>query len=321
MARLVRAMQPPRWITRTSRVMTVSNVSTAMASTAPVWFDAAVAQAPERSFVEVEGAKIETLAWGQVGRPGVMLLHGKGFHADLWTFVAPFLAAERRVAAISFSGMGGSDWRAAYDSDQHVREILAGCEATGLFAGDVKPILVGHSFGGAIALRAAMQAGERLRATIVVDSGARDDGSPRAMQMGRPHKLYPSLDAAVANFRLAPAQPCENPWLVEFVARRAALRVEHEGRGAWRWKFDPYSDDSRGDDHRERSGEAIRGARCPLAFLLADDSALMTPTLKARTRLLAPDAPYVEILASHHHLMLDQPVAFITALRSLLATL
>lgn len=291
------------------------------AQNAPAWFEAALAEAPARSFVEVEGARIETLAWGEVGRPGVMLLHGKGCHADLWTFIAPFLATEHRVAAISFSGMGGSDWREAYNTDQHAREIFAGCEATGLFAAKEKPLLAGHSFGGAIALRAAMTAGERLRATIVVDSGARDDGSPRAFQMGRPHKLYPSPEAAVANFRLAPPQPCENPWLMEFVARRALTRVAHEGGEAWRWKFDPFGDDSRGDDHRERSGEAIRTARCPLAFLWADDSALVTPAVKARMRALAPGAPCVEVPASHHHLMLDQPLAFVAALRALLATL
>src|SRR5690606_30970270 len=98
MARLVRAIQsPPHWITRTSRVMTDergAHNSEESAQNAPAWFEAALAEAPARSFVEVEGARIETLAWGEVGRPGVMLLHGKGCHADLWTFIAPFLATE-----------------------------------------------------------------------------------------------------------------------------------------------------------------------------------------------------------------------------------
>lgn len=288
---------------------------------APAWFEAALAQAPERGLVEVEGARIETLTWGEVGRPGVLLLHGKGSHADLWSFVGPMLATRYRVAALSFSGMGGSDWRAAYSTDQHAREALAAAQATGLFEGAAKPVFAGHSFGGAIAMRAALQAGERLAATIVMDSGARDDGTTRSLPAGRPHRLYPTQEAAIANFRLAPPQPCENPWLVEFVARRALTRVAVEGGEAWRWKFDPYADETRGDDHRERSGEAILGARCPLAFLWGDDSGIVTPQVKARTRELAPTAPCIEVPASHHHLMLDQPIAFVAALRALLGAL
>src|SRR5437870_1749792 len=48
----------------------------------PGWFDKAIANAPERSFVDVRGAAIETLTWGQRGKPGVLFLHGNGANAD-----------------------------------------------------------------------------------------------------------------------------------------------------------------------------------------------------------------------------------------------
>ena len=79
---------------------------------APAWFERAVAAEPERTFVEFEGARIETLAWGERGKPGLMLLHGGAAHADWWSFVAPLFAREHRVVASSFTGMGRSDWRA-----------------------------------------------------------------------------------------------------------------------------------------------------------------------------------------------------------------
>ena len=60
---------------------------------APAWFDEAIAHEPERTFVEVEGAKIEVLAWGERGKPGLMFLHGGAAHADWWSFIAPFFAA------------------------------------------------------------------------------------------------------------------------------------------------------------------------------------------------------------------------------------
>src|SRR5262249_31094558 len=114
---------------------------------APAWFERALALEPERTFVEVEGAKIETLAWGARGSPGLTLLHGGAAHADWWSFIAPFFARERRVVAPSFSGMGRSDWRPAYDFKQFVREAQEAGRFSGAFdAGP--PVVVGHSFGG-----------------------------------------------------------------------------------------------------------------------------------------------------------------------------
>ena len=37
---------------------------------APAWFERVLAIEPERSFVAVEGAEVETLAWGERGKPG-----------------------------------------------------------------------------------------------------------------------------------------------------------------------------------------------------------------------------------------------------------
>ena len=49
---------------------------------APEWFDDAIAHAPERTVVDVRGAAIETLAWGERGKPGLLFLHGNGACAD-----------------------------------------------------------------------------------------------------------------------------------------------------------------------------------------------------------------------------------------------
>jgi hypothetical protein len=37
---------------------------------APAWFTAALAQVPERSFVDIDGVEIEVLTWGERGLPG-----------------------------------------------------------------------------------------------------------------------------------------------------------------------------------------------------------------------------------------------------------
>ena len=49
--------------------------------------------------------------------------NGNGAHADWWSFIAPFFAAHYRVAALSWSGMGGSDWREHYTLEAFVDEM------------------------------------------------------------------------------------------------------------------------------------------------------------------------------------------------------
>ena len=101
---------------------------------APAWFECVVAIEPERTFFAVDGAQVETLAWGERGKPGLVFLHGGAAHADWWSFIAPFFARERRVVAPSFTGMGRSDWRASYDFRQFVREAREAARAVGRFA-------------------------------------------------------------------------------------------------------------------------------------------------------------------------------------------
>eukprot|EP01042_Synura_sphagnicola_P026823 gene26823-34656_t len=43
---------------------------------APGWFHSAIARAPERTFIPVDGVPIETLVWGDASKPGLIFLHG-----------------------------------------------------------------------------------------------------------------------------------------------------------------------------------------------------------------------------------------------------
>ena len=48
-----------------------------------------------------DDADIELLTWGEIGKPGLIFVHGNSAHSDWWSFIAPFLADEfvRRGAA------------------------------------------------------------------------------------------------------------------------------------------------------------------------------------------------------------------------------
>jgi len=293
--------------------------SGAAAPPAPAWFGAALAREPERRLVAVEGVDLEVLAWGERGRPGLLLIHGFSAHADWWSFTAPLLCAGRRVVAFSLSGMGGSGWRERYSLAQHAREAVAVARAEGLFAASSRPIVIGHSFGSFVARIVARECGASLGGVIHVDgalaSTARrvDEAAPRLR-----HKVHPTLAEARARFRFVPAQACENGYLVDFIARTSLGRVSgKDGAAGWAWRFDP----DLGLKMDPLPNEALMGpASCPMALVFGDRSPLMTSERLELIRQATPSTvPWIVIPDAGHHIMVDQPLALVAALRSLLA--
>ncbi|HLL26597.1 MAG TPA: alpha/beta hydrolase [Xanthobacteraceae bacterium] len=292
---------------------------------APLWFNRAIEEKPERSFVEVAGAKIETLAWGERGKPGILFMHGNGAHADWWSFIAPFFSAHWRVAALSWSGMGGSDWRKHYTLENFVNEALTVAETTGLFAAAEKPVFVGHSFGGVPTIAAGMMHGERLRAAIIVDTPlwspeerkARRERRKAKGGEPRPNRIYPGFNAALARFRLAPIQGCENVFIADFIARHSLKEVDGAGGKGWTWKFDPFM------WHQFELPDLaleLAAIKCPVALMWGSHSKLMSGKLLDYALKMAPaGTPKIEIPDAEHHVMIDQPLAFVAALRGLLA--
>jgi len=309
----------------------------------PKWFTDALAIEPERSFVSVEGADVELLTWGEVGKPGLILVHGNSAHADWWSFIAPFFADQYRVAAISLSGMGGSDWRAVYSFDLYAKEIHACAVAAGLYESPTLPIYIGHSFGGALVFHTATTHPEWMRAALLVDTGfggpptaveiARIDAEDKAAgrpprrwggppRLGGANRIYPSLETALTRFRFMPPQVPGNLYIADYIARRSLKRVplaDGSGEG-WTWRFDPElwaKLDRKGMSPMSGEGGA------PMAHIYGDRSAIIVRHAEMGRGLdtvLSPSAPRVAIPDSEHHVMVDQPLALVAAMRTILAT-
>lgn len=282
---------------------------------APKWFNETVAIEPHSAFVNVEGARIHYLQWGERNRPGLLLVHGNAAHAYWWSFIAPYLARDYYVAAMDLSGMGESEWRSAYSMDVFAKEQLAVCEAAGMFECAEPPVIVAHSFGGFVAMLTGALFGDRLAGTVIVDSPVnppgRQGGPPK--RTIKPHRVYPTMAAALARFRLMPPQTCDNLYLVDWVGRRSLKAVE----GGFTWKFDPaiWQDFSIGD-----TAARLKATKCRIAIFRGENSVLMPPEIgEYMFNLLGRAAPIVEIPHAQHHIMLDEPLALVAALRALLA--
>jgi pimeloyl-ACP methyl ester carboxylesterase len=301
---------------------------------APAWFDAALAQAPEEILVESLGAKIELLTWGEVGKPGLLLVHGTGSHAHWWAHIAPFLADHYRVAAMSLAGYGGSDWRERYSSLDSAEDAEACARAAGLYEGGRKPVYIGHSLGGAQVFCAAEAHPERLHAAVLIDSSFRGPGAANVEEMRaslearhaasggvRAERVYESEAAALARFRLAPLQAVRAPYIADYMARKALGRVPlPDGSGlGWAWRHDPamWVKLERGHEQGPFPDGPIR-VDVPVAHMVGDRSHVVAFRQPNGDPLTA-DVPVFAIPDCGHHVMIDQPMALVAALRALLA--
>ena len=298
---------------------------------APRWFNEAIASKPEQRFVTVKGARIHYLRWGDAVRPGVLLVHGNAAHAYWWSFIAPYLAGDYHVVAMDLSGMGDSDWRAAqgeeggYSMALFAEEEMAVMEDAGMFAASKPPVIVAHSFGGFVTMKTGADHGERLSGIVIIDSPVNppvrevNGGTGRRQRhTPRPHNIYSSLAAALARFRLMPPQICENLFLLDWVARHSLKEVTAgAGEIGFTWKFDPaiWQHFSIGD-----TASLLKETQCRVAVFRGEHSVLMPPRIGDYIfDLLDRAAPVVEIPEAQHHVMLDQPLALVVALRALLA--
>ena len=115
--------------------------------------------------VRVDGLSVQYLEAGS-GAP-LLLVHGHAQSAIGWRWVIPALARSHRVLALSLPGYGGTAALGAYGPGRDTAPFVAAfLDALGVGPLDV----VGHSAGGAVALRLALTDPARVRSLVLVDS-------------------------------------------------------------------------------------------------------------------------------------------------------
>ncbi len=289
-----------------------ADADTLRGAAGPDWFLRAVAQPALSRFALFEGARIHYRCWNEqdAGKPGLLLVHGYRGHSRWWDFIAPFFTDSFRVLAMDLSGMGESDYRPAYALGQHSAEIGAVIAHAGL----EQPVVAAHSYGGSRLLRLCAEDSHGVGHAIVLDSYVNFPATDtlRHFEHSGRRVPYPDYATARGRFRLLPDQYAE-PWLLEHIAHHSLKQVE----GGWTWKFDaalPHGTP-------ELDGPALLGRiKVPVSYVCGERSAIVDGARARRTAQLLPGGrgPVV-VPQAGHHLMLDQPLALVAALRGLLA--
>ena len=120
----------------------------------------------EEMEVRAGDIRLHTGCWPAKG-PTVLCLHGlTANHLSFAPMARPLARAGFRVLAPDLRGRGKSDKPAGpYGLDAHAEDTLAVMDALKL----KKVILLGHSLGAGIALRAAANAPERFAGVVLMD--------------------------------------------------------------------------------------------------------------------------------------------------------
>ena len=275
----------------------------------PTWYTDAIAQPYDALELDVEGARITYRAWGKPGQPSVVLVHGGAANAGWWDHVAPFLAAEHRVMAIDLSGHGDSDRRAAYSLDTWSEEALA----VARHESGSRPIIIGHSMGGFVALTAAQRHGAEMRGVAAIDSPVREMSPETRAWLAKnsslpPHKIRPDRETILARFKTLPDDEG-----LEYIRRHIAEQSVREVEGGWSWKFDPQI-----FLNSQMEPEDLASAECEVALVRGERGMATTDITSSVAEILGGHVPVTLVPDAGHHIMLDQPIALIALLQTLL---
>jgi len=136
---------------------------------------------PENShFVEVDGVTVHYQEFGDAANPTLILIHGYTASTYVWQTVAPMLADENfHVVAVDLLGFGFSEKPAwfEYSIVSQARMIERFMDRIGIG----RAILVGSSYGGAVASTVALDYRERVEKLVLVDAVCNDEAKQNVL--------------------------------------------------------------------------------------------------------------------------------------------
>ena len=225
-------------------------------------------------------------------------LHGAGDSAAIWARQAEHFAREHQVLPIDLPGHGTRLGDAPRDSHVDNADEVARLIRQRGFS---RPVLVGHSMGGGIALNVALRHPELLGGLVLVASGAR-------------LRMHPSfIDAARQKAEAAPDLPqVAGPSipLEQAVSEQASQEVrawlrERVGESTARATYADFLANDR-FDVIERLGEIA----LPTLVIAGEDDRLTPPKYQQLLADRLPKARLVLVAGAGHYVQVEQESAF-----------
>ncbi|KJC62668.1 alpha/beta hydrolase [Bradyrhizobium sp. LTSPM299] len=291
---------------------------------------------PTRLFVGDASAPIALARWGEPasGRPPVLLLHGTGFVAEVWTEVAEALAVDYTVYALDRRGHGLSHKPSAdrfhfQDFAEDLCRVVDQLDLHDIYG-------IGHSAGATDLLLAAKLLPGRFARLFVMEPTVMDPHAPRSEGLSamseasvqgalRRRAEFESAEVLFQRLRTAPAfAPWTEPSLWAYVHHG----FERLGDGRVRLHCTPeiesalllpifqameqiYTCDTRGNPFAWLSD-----IDCPVCIATAEQSSPVYQEMAARAAALMPHASRWTFDGVGHCVAQEAPELLLQALRA-----
>lgn len=245
-------------------------------------------------------------------RPCVVFVHGALHDHSVWTLASRWLAHHgHAVLALDLPGHGRSAGAPLPDVAAHADWALQVLQAAGVRQAS----WVGHSMGSLIGLEAAARSPQCASRLVMVGTAYPMKVSAALLATARDAPLQ-AIDMvnsfSIASIASKPSYPGPGMWL--HGANRALMRRTLRGCPG----LNLFAHDFGVCDRYDGGLAAAASVACPVHFILGERDQ-MTPPKATREIAAALKARVHMVAASGHAIMVEQPDAFLAALRSALA--
>lgn len=241
--------------------------------------------------------------------PPLVVMHGLFGSARNWAGIARTLSETHRVYALDLRNHGASPRASSMTYEEMAEDVAGFIDGMGL----KDPLVLGHSMGGKVAMRLALDQPGLLKGLIVVDIAPVTYGQDMLDYIAAMQMLDLSGDHRRAELEEELREEVDDPGVTAFLM----TNLERANGGfQWRINLQAIAAGMSGiSAFPVPDGATYEG---PTAFIAGEHSAYIRDDHRARILELFPKARTVTIKDASHWVHADQPGAFLKTVRAFL---
>lgn len=257
--------------------------------------------------------RLSVRRWGSA-TPQLVLIHGLGDGGFVWESFARLLDPDLAAWALDLRGHGDSDWDPLrrYGIEAYADDV----ECVLRHVGVSRPVLIGHSLGGAVAIRVAAVESNQVRALVIVDGGP-ELNSAATEKVAQRFREQPRHYNSVLHYVscLTERFPLADREDINAFAASALRRSE---RQSLELKFDPAVADCLPLENPGRVWKALHAVKCPILLVRGAVSGILSKPLADYIAHRLPNCRLACVASAGHTVMLDNSRGFYAALHPFL---